>query len=108
MDGPQSELRERRILINFPVQALGFANVNAFKVRWINVPEFGSEGCSTNAFGIGGNTFSVTLYDDGTGIDENANQPLNPANPIGQQCSAVRPAGRADRSSVHSRAERRE
>ena len=29
------------------------------------------------------NTFSVTLFDDGTGIDENANQPLNPANPIG-------------------------
>ncbi len=25
----------------------------------------------------------MTLYDDGTGIDENANQPLNPANPIG-------------------------
>jgi hypothetical protein len=69
--------------INFPTQALGFANVNAFKVRWLNVPEFGSEGCSTNAFGIGGNTFSVTLYDDGTGIDENASQPLNPANPIG-------------------------
>jgi hypothetical protein len=69
--------------INFPVQALGFANVNAFRVRWIDVPEFGKEGCSTNAFGVGGNTFGVTLYDDGTGIDENANQPLNPANPIG-------------------------
>src|SRR6185295_16792853 len=69
--------------INFPVQALGFANVNAFRVRYINVPEFGAEGCSTNAFGLGGNTFGVTLYDDGTGIDENANQPLNPANPIG-------------------------
>jgi hypothetical protein len=33
--------------------------------------------------GNASNTFAVTLYDDGTGIDENANQPLNPANPIG-------------------------
>ena len=31
--------------INYPVQALGFANVNDFRIRWINVPEFGSEGC---------------------------------------------------------------
>src|SRR6185503_3161431 len=61
----------------FPVQALGFANVNAFKVRWINVPQFGGESCGSR------NTFAVTLYDDGTGIDENASQPLNPANPIG-------------------------
>jgi hypothetical protein len=61
----------------FPVQALGFANVNAFKIRWINVPQFGFEACGSR------NTFGVTLYDDGTGIDENANQPLNPANPIG-------------------------
>jgi hypothetical protein len=75
----------------FPVMALGFVNVNAFKVRWINVPEFGSEGCTSAglsvnaAYGSGAasNTFAVTLYDDGTGIDENANQPLNPANPIG-------------------------
>jgi hypothetical protein len=64
-------------LNTFPVQAVGFANVNAFKVRWINVPEFGQEECGSQ------NTFSVTLFDDGTGIDENANQPLNPANPIG-------------------------
>ncbi len=69
-------------LRDFPVQALGFANVNAFKVRWINVPEFGSEVCTGDGGGFS-NTFSVTLYDDGTGIDENANQPLNPANPIG-------------------------
>jgi hypothetical protein len=70
----------------FPVQALGFANINAFKVRWINVPEFGNEGCTSTAAGnLAGasNTFSVTLFDDGTGIDENANQPLNPANPSG-------------------------
>ncbi len=75
----------------FPVQALGFANINAFKVRWINVPETGSEPCSTgvaapptdiNNSGAS-NTFGVTLYDDGTSIDENSNQPLNPANPIG-------------------------
>jgi hypothetical protein len=77
-------------LRDFPVMALGFANVNAFKIRWINVPEFGSEGCIGSATSAGAlihsglaNTFSITLYDDGTGIDENANQPLNPANPIG-------------------------
>jgi len=57
--------------INFPAQALGYANVNAFRVRWLNVPESGREGCSTNAFGIGSNTFGVTLYDDGIGLDEN-------------------------------------
>ena len=65
------------ILNTFPVQALGFAEVNAFKIRWINVPEFGLETCGSR------NTFSITLYDDGTGIDENASQALNPANPIG-------------------------
>jgi len=57
--------------INFPVQALGFANVNTFKVRWLNVPESRREGCSANAFGLGGNTFGLTLYDDGLGQDEN-------------------------------------
>jgi hypothetical protein len=77
-------------LCTFPVQALGFTGVNAFKIRWINVPEFGSEGCTgfTTAGGTpvrtaSTNTFAVTLFDDGTGLDENANQPLNPANPIG-------------------------
>jgi hypothetical protein len=66
-------------LCTFPVQALGFVNVNAFKVRWINVPEFGSEGCTTNA----SNTFAVTLYDDGTGIDENTTETLSPVPTIG-------------------------
>ena len=66
----------------FPVQALGFADVNAFKVRYIDVPQFGDEGC-TGSGGQASNTFSMTLFDDGSGIDENANQPLNPANPIG-------------------------
>jgi hypothetical protein len=66
-------------LCTFPVQALGFVNVNAFKVRWINVPEFGSEGCTTNA----SNTFSVTLYDDGTGVDENTNETLSPVPTVG-------------------------
>jgi hypothetical protein len=61
----------------FPVQALGFAGVNAFKVRWINVPEFGKEACGSS------NTCAITLLDDGTARDENASQPLNPANPIG-------------------------
>ncbi len=64
-------------LNNFPVQAMGFAGINDFKIRWINVPTFGNEACNCR------NTFSVSLYDDGEGLDENANQPLNPANPIG-------------------------
>jgi hypothetical protein len=82
-------------LRNFPVMALGFANINAFKIRDINVPRFGEEGCSGTASAGGAllasglsNTFAVTLYDDGTGIDENANQPLNPANPIGNNAVA--------------------
>jgi hypothetical protein len=61
----------------FPVQALGFAGINDFKVRWINVPEKTKESCGSQ------NTFAVSLFDDGTGVDENTNQPLNPANPIG-------------------------
>jgi hypothetical protein len=61
----------------FPVQALGFAGINAFKVRWVNVPEKTKEGCGSQ------NTFAVSLFDDGTGRDENANQPSNSANPIG-------------------------
>jgi hypothetical protein len=69
-------------LRDFPVQALGFANINGFKTRWINVPQFSEEACTGDGGGFS-NTFSVTLYDDGTGIDENASQPLNPANPIG-------------------------
>jgi uncharacterized repeat protein (TIGR01451 family) len=66
----------------FPVQALGFAGINDFKVRWINVPEKTKEGCGSQ------NTFAVSLFDDGTGADENANQPLNPANPIGNNAVA--------------------
>jgi hypothetical protein len=71
---------------------LGFANVNAFKVRWINVPEFGEEDCTAAGFAGASNTFSATLFDDGTGAvvatvatssDENNAQLLNPANPIG-------------------------
>jgi hypothetical protein len=50
----------------FPVQALGFAGVNHFKLRWINVPEYGWEACGSR------NTFSVSLFDDGTGMDEAA------------------------------------
>jgi len=61
----------------FPVQALGFAGVNRFKVRWINVQRFAATGTPSR------NSFSVTLFDDGTGVDENSNQALNPANPIG-------------------------
>ncbi|MEW6131014.1 MAG: hypothetical protein AB1757_28545, partial [Acidobacteriota bacterium] len=67
---------------SFPVMALGFANVNAFKVRWINVPEFGAESCvgsqlTNGTFVEAGvtNTFAVTLYDDGIGLDENTPVP---------------------------------
>ena len=66
-------------LCTFPVQALGFVNVNAFKIRWINVPQFGDEGCTTNA----SNTFAVTLYDDGTGDDENTTETFSPTPVIG-------------------------
>ncbi len=75
--------------INFPAQALGFANVNAFRIRWINVPEFGKEGCTTNALGVGGNTFGITLYDDGTGFDENTNKGLDPADPTGDNVDSL-------------------
>ena len=61
----------------FPVQAMGFANINHFIVHWIDVPQTGNEACGSS------NSFAVSLYDDGTGVDENANQPLNPNNPIG-------------------------
>jgi hypothetical protein len=59
------------------VQALGFAGINDFRIRWINVPEFGFESCDSR------NTMSIDLFDDGTGFDENENQTLNPANPLG-------------------------
>lgn len=67
----------------FPVMALGFVNVNAFKTRWINVPEFGAEACT--ALGVAGasNTFSITLYDDGTGADENTTETAGPAANVG-------------------------
>lgn len=64
---------------SFPVQAVGFASVNNFKVRWIGVPEFGSESCTT----LNGNTFAISLDDDGTGRDENQAQVLDPADPTG-------------------------
>jgi hypothetical protein len=64
-------------LHTFPVQAVGFAAPNQFKVRWINAVRVEHGGLSSHS------TFSVSLFDDGTGIDENSNQALNPANPIG-------------------------
>lgn len=76
-------------LCAFPVQALGFPMVNAFKIRWINVPEFVNSFCIGTATGPGQinagrtNTFSVTLFDDGTGYDENEAQALDPADPTG-------------------------
>jgi Divergent InlB B-repeat domain len=67
---------------HFPVQALGFAGVNHFKVRWINVARAGAGAVASR------NTFSVSLFDDGVAIDENATQALNPANPIGNNAVA--------------------
>src|SRR5262249_19431922 len=45
----------------FPVQAMGFAGINHFKIRWINVPETGQEAAGSR------NTFAISLFDDGTG-----------------------------------------
>ncbi len=67
----------------FPVQALGFAHINAFKILWINVPEFTMEACTSRGASGASNTFSVTLFDDGTGPDENNLQMLDDQNPIG-------------------------
>ncbi len=53
-------------LNTFPVQALGFSAANSFKTSWINVPAFGGEKCGAR------NSFSITLFDDGTGSDESA------------------------------------
>jgi len=43
------------------VQALGFAGINNFKVRWIDVPQTGSEATGSS------NSFSISMFDDGTG-----------------------------------------
>lgn len=64
---------------SFPVMALGFSGVNSFKVRSINIPHFGEEECSGNS----ANTFSTTLYDDGSTLDENEAQALDAADPTG-------------------------
>jgi hypothetical protein len=61
----------------FPVQALGFAGINDFEFRNIDVPEAGNETCGSS------NTFSTFLFDDGTLADENASQLLDTAEPIG-------------------------
>jgi hypothetical protein len=74
--------RNGGFLNTFPVQAMGFAAVNDFAIRNIDIPEFGFECCNSS------NTFGTFLFDDGIGVDENANQPLNPANPIGNNAVA--------------------
>jgi hypothetical protein len=53
---------------SFPVQALGFSNANEFTVRYINDPTFGDALVSRDA----PNTFSINMFDDGTGADEGA------------------------------------
>ena len=79
----------------FPVQAMGFANINHFIFRWIDVPQAGKEACGSS------NTFSVSLYDDGTGVDENATQTLNAGNPIGN--NVVSSISRRDRPTCASK-----
>ena len=66
----------------FPLQALGFAAVNKFKVRFIDVPAFSDIPCTAEA-GVASNTFAVILSDDGVSNDENENQVLDPADPTG-------------------------
>jgi hypothetical protein len=51
----------------FPLQALGFSNDNEFTVRYINIPTFG-DGITMQ--GDKPNTFSINIFDDGTGVDE--------------------------------------
>lgn len=59
---------QHEISNTFPLQALGFAGVNHFIVRWINVPS-GKAGICGNR-----NSFAISLYDDGMGKDENATE----------------------------------
>ncbi|MCL5994954.1 MAG: hypothetical protein M1546_02725 [Chloroflexi bacterium] len=66
----------------FPVQALGFAGINHFVVRWINVPSTGSEACDSS------NSFTIGLYDDGTGNNESI---LPVVNLAGQKATGVNP-----------------
>ena len=63
--------RNQGFLNTFPIQALGFSSVNGFVARWINVPEAGREGCGSK------NTFSILLFDDGLGKDENSSAGAN-------------------------------
>jgi hypothetical protein len=83
------------------VQALGFAGPNHFKVRWINVPQTGEEANDNR------NTFSISLFDDGTGTDENAVVPFwlgssaeGPTAP--RATTGVGPAVRPDHSGYFS------
>ena len=83
MGRPRPERGAAASTRNFPVQAVGFAGINHFKVRWINVPGFGQEG-----LWLASTPSRYSLFDDGTGVDENANQAFNPANPIGNNAVA--------------------
>ncbi|MGA2538196.1 MAG: hypothetical protein ABSF53_19460 [Terracidiphilus sp.] len=48
----------------FPVQALGFAGINNFKVRWIGVPDEAAEAVGNED----SDTFSIYMFDDGNGL----------------------------------------
>jgi hypothetical protein len=73
-------------LNTFPVQALGFSAANSFITRWINVPMFSWEVCG------GRDSFSINLFDDGTGLDESS--PLLVEGPTDNVFSAVDLPGR--------------
>jgi len=66
----------------FPVQAIGFAGINNFKVRWINVPQKGQEASGSS------NTFSISMFDDGTGIYQSA--PAGATPPVQKGPTALR------------------
>jgi hypothetical protein len=66
--GAWQDLFAPRTAGSFPVQALGFSNDNEFTVRYINDPTFGDALTLNDA----PNTFSINMFDDGTGADEGA------------------------------------
>jgi hypothetical protein len=69
-------------LNTFPVQAMGFAGINNFKVRWINVPQKGQEASGSS------NTFSISMFDDGTGVYQSA--PAGATPPVQKGPTALR------------------
>jgi hypothetical protein len=84
----------------FPVVALGLSEDNEFTVRYINVPTFG-EVAATQFSGTtttgSNNTFSINMFDDGSGVNEGTGVAEGPrANRTAQQPGVqTRPEGSA-------------